>query len=629
MHEVDTLIERATSESIPNGEVDLPVALEVSDLIRSRRISPRDSMRALKKRIMMTKSNPNAQLASWRLTDVCIKNGGTPLIKEICSREFMSTMEQAILKSGDSYDESELHHLVKTIFFQLYLAFKDDSQLGYLREIYDKLAHRGVKFSDNVVTNPEAIAAMLDSKTPAEWVDSDTCMICSKKFSLINRRHHCRSCGGIFCQDHSSKSIELPDLGIHEPVRVCDNCYDDYDYKKGKNIAVKKDKKKKKSSKSSSKYDEEEQLRKAIELSLKESRNTHNIMAEPNIPVIESHIEQQNIDMVNEEQDPDLRAAIQESLRVAEQDKLRRQNEQLAKQEMTKNHDTSLHDLQSSEEANIYLFASLVEKMKGKSPTEILQDTQLQNIYQLVCQTKPKLNVLLNERIRQYNDIIAMNGEISEVVNLYDNILEKQLREISVSQQYQVPISSNEIYSSYDTQSYGTKNARTSKYAPQIYSSQLKPEDRQPQLAPRSSNDNIAPKTNQMTANNNHSTIFNHNTDLPTEKEDFQTHSQLDFASDPPYPQEDGSHTALATQHYDSKTSILNSVPYPVEHEENLTDNTSIKNSAHHEDSSKITNYDFPTVPMNKVATPIPIDNEPINSKLETEAEEENLLIEL
>ena len=40
--ELDLLIQKATSESIPNGELDLPSAMEISDVVRSRRVPPKE-----------------------------------------------------------------------------------------------------------------------------------------------------------------------------------------------------------------------------------------------------------------------------------------------------------------------------------------------------------------------------------------------------------------------------------------------------------------------------------------------------------------------------------------------------------------------------------------------------------
>ena len=45
------------------------------------------------------------------------------------------------------------------------------------------------------------------------------------KFSLITRKHHCRSCGGIFCDQCSSNKVKLESKGYTKSVRVCDNCF--------------------------------------------------------------------------------------------------------------------------------------------------------------------------------------------------------------------------------------------------------------------------------------------------------------------------------------------------------------------------------------------------------------------
>ncbi|MES1912092.1 MAG: hypothetical protein MHM6MM_004427 [Cercozoa sp. M6MM] len=60
------------------------------------------------------------------------------------------------------------------------------------------------------------------------WIeDKETskCMGCEKRFSVINRRHHCRACGRVLCGSCSSKRTPIPGVS-RDPVRVCDPCYE-------------------------------------------------------------------------------------------------------------------------------------------------------------------------------------------------------------------------------------------------------------------------------------------------------------------------------------------------------------------------------------------------------------------
>lgn len=53
------------------------------------------------------------------------------------------------------------------------------------------------------------------------------CGICEKEFDELDQKHHCRACGGGFCEGCSSKTRPVPERGWgDEPVRVCDKCYE-------------------------------------------------------------------------------------------------------------------------------------------------------------------------------------------------------------------------------------------------------------------------------------------------------------------------------------------------------------------------------------------------------------------
>jgi hypothetical protein len=60
----------------------------------------------------------------------------------------------------------------------------------------------------------------------AQWANDDavdSCRNCESKFSVSRRKHHCRNCGGIYCNACSDNSMSLPSNA--KPVRVCDACY--------------------------------------------------------------------------------------------------------------------------------------------------------------------------------------------------------------------------------------------------------------------------------------------------------------------------------------------------------------------------------------------------------------------
>jgi len=57
------------------------------------------------------------------------------------------------------------------------------------------------------------------------WIDDKTvtgCMGCGATFSIFNRKHHCRSCGKVYCSTCCDKKVQLP--SSKDPVRVCDRC---------------------------------------------------------------------------------------------------------------------------------------------------------------------------------------------------------------------------------------------------------------------------------------------------------------------------------------------------------------------------------------------------------------------
>ncbi len=82
---------------------------------------------------------------------------------------------------------------------------------------------RGRVFSWSVASKPGK--GMVDHWWKDEGVEA--CVDCGVKFTIYERRHHCRNCGKVFCSSCSQYQAEIPRLKIHQPVRVCKTCRDE------------------------------------------------------------------------------------------------------------------------------------------------------------------------------------------------------------------------------------------------------------------------------------------------------------------------------------------------------------------------------------------------------------------
>lgn len=61
------------------------------------------------------------------------------------------------------------------------------------------------------------------------WVSDSEASACTKCFTFfktLTRKHHCRQCGYIFCNECTSLRTPLPHLAYDTPVRVCKCCFD-------------------------------------------------------------------------------------------------------------------------------------------------------------------------------------------------------------------------------------------------------------------------------------------------------------------------------------------------------------------------------------------------------------------
>jgi len=91
--------------------------------------------------------------------------------------------------------------------------------MTHISNCIEKLSNNSRKGYDTV-NNVEVAPMWIPDK------GADKCMRCkNNKFTMVNRRHHCRNCGYVVCGDCSKNKYLLLSQS-DEPVRVCNSCFE-------------------------------------------------------------------------------------------------------------------------------------------------------------------------------------------------------------------------------------------------------------------------------------------------------------------------------------------------------------------------------------------------------------------
>ncbi|XP_075050323.1 lateral signaling target protein 2 homolog isoform X2 [Mixophyes fleayi] len=127
---------------------------------------------------------------------------------------------------------SDLRSILKTLF-EVMATKQEVDDKGKQKKVIQGL--RSVALEDcalcqETISSSELAAKARDGEfeDPPDWVPDEACSLCTAckaPFTVIRRKHHCRSCGKIFCSRCSSHSAPLPRYGQMKPVRVCTHCY--------------------------------------------------------------------------------------------------------------------------------------------------------------------------------------------------------------------------------------------------------------------------------------------------------------------------------------------------------------------------------------------------------------------
>ncbi len=73
----------------------------------------------------------------------------------------------------------------------------------------------------------EFVALPVITQGHDKWANNNSphCLLCFDRFTMTNRRHHCRHCGILCCDACSTKKLSLKENQKLVPQRVCDSCF--------------------------------------------------------------------------------------------------------------------------------------------------------------------------------------------------------------------------------------------------------------------------------------------------------------------------------------------------------------------------------------------------------------------
>ncbi|XP_011158521.1 hepatocyte growth factor-regulated tyrosine kinase substrate [Solenopsis invicta] len=209
----DKLLDKATSHL--QLEPDWPAIMQICDFIRQSDVQPKVALTAIRKK--MINSNPHVALYALLVLESCVKNCGTLIHDEIATKQYMELLKELVKTSPHENVRMKTLELIQAWAH----AFRHSPKYRTVQDTLNIMKAEGYQFPALKESD-----AMFRADTAPAWADGDVCHRCRVTFSMVQRKHHCRACGQVFCAQCSSKLSTLPKFGIEKEVRVCEACYE-------------------------------------------------------------------------------------------------------------------------------------------------------------------------------------------------------------------------------------------------------------------------------------------------------------------------------------------------------------------------------------------------------------------
>lgn len=208
----DKAIENATSHL--HLEPDWASMIVLCDLIRQNECTPKYALAALRKK--MQSPNPHTAYYALLSLESIVKNCGPPVHEEVSTKASCEMFTNLIETTPHENVKNKMLELIQTWAH----AFRSNYKYRAIKDTMNILKCEGQKFPELKEAD-----AMFASDVAPEWADGECCHRCRVVFGVLQRKHHCRNCGQVFCHQCSAKTSTLPKYGFEKEVRVCEGCY--------------------------------------------------------------------------------------------------------------------------------------------------------------------------------------------------------------------------------------------------------------------------------------------------------------------------------------------------------------------------------------------------------------------